>query len=351
MLSHFAKCAGLKLNKGKSEVIRLGNCVEKSKTVCGMQIVNKPIKTLGVWISNDSGEIPELNFKERISKLKNLLNMWKQRALTLKGKITIINSLALSQIMYICNVLYVSPDIIKEVNDLIFSFLWPKKVHVKKSTIIGLIEEGGLKMPDFEIKILACKAMWVKRLLLNNKCAVLAESFGLPLQFKEMCKLNVDMKFLDTYHSTFYRQVLDSWYSLQDIPCKKGSDVMKQFLWFNKNIVVDCKPIFIEAMYKKSIKYINDLLSEEGQFLQLNTLNDTFGTNLTVMQYNSIKSAIPKEWKRLLRSVNNRLKIEDNENKNISILQSTRFPNVCLTFLTKTFTGNLLGELFRNQRQ
>ena len=119
---------------------------------------------------------------------------------------------------------------------------------------------------------------------------------------------------------------------------------MKQFLWFNKNIVVDCKPIFIEAMYKKSIKYINDLLSEEGQFLQLNTLNDTFGTNLTVMQYNSIKSAIPKEWKRLLKSVNNRLQIEDDENKNIRITIN-KIPKGVFDISNKDIYWELIGRV------
>ena len=187
VLSHFEKCAGLKLNRGKSEAIMLGNDVELPSSVCGIRVIDKPIKILGILISKDIASISDINFKVKISKLKNLLNMWRQRQLSLKGKITIINSLALSQILCVASVLHVPQDVIKEVNKLIFTFLWPQKVHVKRTTVIGPIEMGGLKMPDFEFKVKSSKAMWVKRLLMNPKCSVLVESFGLPFSLQEMC--------------------------------------------------------------------------------------------------------------------------------------------------------------------
>ena len=47
------------------------------------------------------------NFEERISELKNLLNIWEQRNLTLKGKITILKAKALPLITYISTFIYV----------------------------------------------------------------------------------------------------------------------------------------------------------------------------------------------------------------------------------------------------
>ena len=238
--------------------------------------------------------------------------MWKQRALTLKGKITIINSLALSQIMYVSNILYVPADVIKEVNQLIFSFLWPKKAHVKKSTIIGLYEEGGLKMPDFEYKVQAGKIMWIKRLLMNEKLRVLAESFGLPLPLPTMVKLNFDMQYLPNYPSCFYREVFNCWYNLRSSNCNSSNDVMKQIIWFNKNLLVESRPIYIEKLYNKSVKYVNDLLDENGNFLTINALNHLYNVNIRIMQYNSLLSSIPKEWKRLLRQAKKIDNIEEN---------------------------------------
>jgi hypothetical protein len=214
LLAHFEKCAGLKLNKEKSEAIVLGKDVKEFSSICGIHIAINPIKTLGIWITKETYAIPEINFKERIEKLRNLLNMWKQRKLSLKGKVTIINCLALPQVMYVASVLYVPAEIISEVNKIIFSLLWPKKVHVKRTTVIAPILGGGLRMPDFECKVKACKVMWAKRLQYTTKNSIFAEVFGLPVCFKDMFFFNYDVNYLQNYTSLFYKQVLKSWYEV-----------------------------------------------------------------------------------------------------------------------------------------
>ena len=269
MLCHFENCAGLKLNKEKSEVIVLGTSIPIRDYICGLKITRKPIKTLGVWITKDYVNIPTINFDEKVVKLKHLLNMWKQRKLTLHGKITIVNSLALSQIMYVASVLYVPPEVITEVNKLIFSFLWPKKVHVKEKTIIAPVECGGLRMPNFEYKIKACKIMWIKRLLSRKKFTHIAKVFGLPLDLVEMCHVNYDVKFLKNYHSPFYSQVLQAWYDLQQLTCcTDPCDIRSQMIWLNNSILVDKQPLFVRSLYDKGLRYINDILDESGRFLQ-----------------------------------------------------------------------------------
>ncbi len=50
------------------------------------------------------------NYKPKLSKLRNLLNICKQRKLLIKGKITIINTLALSPLIYTSNMIETPPD-------------------------------------------------------------------------------------------------------------------------------------------------------------------------------------------------------------------------------------------------
>ena len=57
--------------------------------------------------------------------------MWRARQLTLKGKITVLKTLVLSQMYYIASILYVPDEIIDKINRMIYKFLWPKKEHVK----------------------------------------------------------------------------------------------------------------------------------------------------------------------------------------------------------------------------
>ena len=126
----------------------------------------------------------------------------------MKGKVTVINSVLLPQLQYVISSLYVPTDVILEVNNLIFTFLWPRKAHVKKSTVIQQIDKGGIKMPDFESKVKACKVSWIKRLCHNSKCAAFAEEMGLPLPLNEMLLVKYDMKYMPDYVSPFYKRIL-----------------------------------------------------------------------------------------------------------------------------------------------
>ena len=66
---------------------------------------NEPIKMLGVNISANKNEIANLNFPDKVSKIETILNNWRERNLTIFGKVTIIKSLAFSQLVYLLSVL------------------------------------------------------------------------------------------------------------------------------------------------------------------------------------------------------------------------------------------------------
>jgi len=50
------------------------------------------------------------------------------------------------------------------------------------------------------------------------------------------------------------------------------------------------------------LKYINDILDDNGNILSLHNLNNKFNTNWSVMSYNSVCSAIPRPWKRTFKN-------------------------------------------------
>ncbi len=87
-----------------------------------------------------------LNFKPRITKLINLLNVWKQRNLSLTGSITIINTLALAPLIYLSS----TTDTPDERDNILlnFSLGWE---HLKDCTA-HLNRVEGLKLCNFEIK-------------------------------------------------------------------------------------------------------------------------------------------------------------------------------------------------------
>ncbi len=75
-------------------------------------------------------------------------------------------SLVAPQLLYACSVLYVPDWVVKEVSNMLFSFLWSGKPDkIRRTTIVGDIESGGLKMIDFESMVKSLKVTWINRLL------------------------------------------------------------------------------------------------------------------------------------------------------------------------------------------
>ena len=110
------------------------------------------VKVLGLWIFTNHNIMLNLNFREKVDKIKNVRSCWKYRRLTLLGKILVIKSLAASQLTYILAPLVTNHRIISEINDLFYSFLWNNKGDkIKRSVMINDYDKGGLKMVDITL--------------------------------------------------------------------------------------------------------------------------------------------------------------------------------------------------------
>ena len=81
-----------------------------------------PIKSLGIYFSKNSVEANKLNWDDKIEKLKRILDNWRKRNLTFFGKVTVLKSLALSQVMYTAAVLYTPEWVIKQIRKLSLDF-------------------------------------------------------------------------------------------------------------------------------------------------------------------------------------------------------------------------------------
>ena len=115
---------------------------------------------LGIKIVHNRKLLIRLNYYPLIQKVKTQLNIWSQRNISLYGKITVIKTFALSQLVYILSVLP-SPDSISSkksdpnecdffnvIERILYEFIWggAKKDKIKRSTLLKSYEEGGLKM-------------------------------------------------------------------------------------------------------------------------------------------------------------------------------------------------------------
>ena len=60
---------------------------------------------------------------------------------------------------------------IKEVNHVLYNFVWNGKDKVKRLALINSIEKGGLKMPDIESLANAQRVVCIKKFMDDSLCS------------------------------------------------------------------------------------------------------------------------------------------------------------------------------------
>ena len=124
LLDTFKLLSGLAINYSKTEGMWIGSCRNNNSKPFGIKWPREPIKALGVYYSYDPALLREKNFIENLDKIKKLLNLWSCRGLSLYGKVTVIKSLVIPKFVYICSLLPVADEFVKELNRLVYKFLW-----------------------------------------------------------------------------------------------------------------------------------------------------------------------------------------------------------------------------------
>ena len=102
--------------------------------------------------------------------MRNCLGCWSVRKLSLIGKITVLESLIASQVIHLSH-LPANSQIIKQINDLFFDFLWNSKGDkIKRNVITRNYGNQGLKMIDIASFNKALKSVWIRNYLdVSNK--------------------------------------------------------------------------------------------------------------------------------------------------------------------------------------
>ena len=162
-IEEFGAFSGLKINKEKSEALWLGKDRDRSSKPLGIHWPNRPVRILGIYISYNHEECEKKNVKEKLDRVKRVMNSWKQRNLSLLGKIQIVKSYLISTFQYFISMSQVSKNFEQELNKLLFSFIWNgKRERLKRDVLVRDIEKGGLNMPHLYSVILTSRLRWIK---------------------------------------------------------------------------------------------------------------------------------------------------------------------------------------------
>ena len=134
------KLSGLTLNADKTEIINLSlsnkNTTETTYNNINFQICHKSAITIcGNHLSLDNNDSYQENVLRKIDKLTSQLNRWKGQNLSINGKMIIVKTFAISQLICTSQFQVIRPKEVKKIEQLCYLFMWNVIDRVKRSTI------------------------------------------------------------------------------------------------------------------------------------------------------------------------------------------------------------------------
>jgi len=315
-LDQFHKVSGLKVNKGKTEMLIINEPDRRQQKTDNNNWVVNYTKTLGIKISNNIKETIELNYNGTLENIRDKLLRWGRRKMSFIGKVMILKTMALSTIIYILTNLP-TPSLlyIKELEDIIYKFFWSgKNERLARRTVIGHIDLGGIKMPKILTLNNALKIGWIIRLYKNKGSWTnsILEGLRLP-ETEEMrdyfLRSNLLPKHLKIYIKTncsiLWNQTLYLWYeyNFKDKELIVDTEeILNQHLFFNSCILINNKPLHNMKMFNVGIRKIKDIYDmKNNRFKNLGEIQKEYKTDIPVLTYLGIYTSIPKVWKNVLK--------------------------------------------------
>jgi hypothetical protein len=215
---------------------------------------------LGITIPTNGKyeDLIKLNYDEKKVKIKNIIQSWCKRSSTLFGKVTIIKSLIVPQLAYLLSVLpNPEQNYLKDIDSLIFNFLWDNKPpKIKREVILQKTNQGGLNITDIYTYSKSVKFQWVKKLLDSSFESSWKDIIKLRYHiFNQNYIFNCDLNTSDidniTMKDIFWTDLLKFFFELklkEKIPLNVDS-----IIWYNSSLKIEGKTLFYKELFDNNI--------------------------------------------------------------------------------------------------
>ena len=299
-MDSFAEISGLKVNYEKTEALWIGSFrfqkrrIETSKNILWSFC---KVNALGVWFSTIKEESAMLNFQEKKEKISKIIENWQFRRLTLLGKITVIKSLLASQLVYILSPLPTPSGYLKEINSLLYKFLWNGKCDkIKRTHMINDYTKGGLKMLDIQSFNNAIKAKWIQRYLDPNdkgKWKLFTDFFLGNHDATALFSGNLKPEDVATLEieDPYTKELVEAWCRLNF----RGNTISfsSMPIWYNSSIRISGKPFFYKSWFMADVTKVSNRLDEtSSRFLTFEAFKEKYTIKANFLQYHSVVAAV-----------------------------------------------------------
>lgn len=279
--------------------------IEFNSTLANIPVVSK-VKILGIWFMREDTIQNRylLNFKPQLQRIKAICDSWSLRSVSLKGKVTIVNSLLISLLHYPSSSTFTPPQVFGEYKKMISAFIWNgKKPKVSYDTLVLPVACGGLNLMDLQTRVQVSTLQWVRRLLLNPSSNA---ALSLPaLLGTDNLKAFLSYKLKDEppgiSHDPFYQSLFKLWATLHGYYPENEEDIRRESIWGNKWITADARPIFNDNWESRGIRSIQDICHPtEPRLLSHIELSEAFGIRCSFLDILGLRLSVPLAWRQSL---------------------------------------------------
>ena len=157
LFREFQEFSGLCINYNKTEIMRIGAITgSKAEIYSRLPLTwsDGPITVLGITIYPSMEQTVNHNYEAKLKKIENILKVWGSRSLSLVGKVMLVNTLVVSQLLYCLQILPAQkPNFMKKYDAIIRKFIWSRrKPKISLGRMYRNYEQGGLKLTDIRKK-------------------------------------------------------------------------------------------------------------------------------------------------------------------------------------------------------
>lgn len=224
---------------------------------------------LGIEFSVDLDKMTSINYNKQLPKVFSLIQQCWRRILTPIGRITVVKSFIIPKL----NLLFISlpnpkQDVISSLIKSQFEYILKSKCD-KVNREIGTLDylKGGLKMVNISNFIASLQCSWIKKLTQGYKPWM--NFFLSKINGNDFANKLIDFgdDFLSGMvvqrNNIFWQDGFNSWLCYTKKMIKSSLNTKNVFnipVWYNSNIKIACKYVFIKDWYMKGIKIIGDFL-------------------------------------------------------------------------------------------
>ena len=296
-LNKFGLQSGLKINREKTCCMTIGTLRdEQVNTELNMNFVKK-LKILGIIVDRDMTNVTDDNIQLKMPAIKNELAQWKRRSLTPIGKICIVKSLLLSKLIHLFTSLpNPSARCIKELESLLFSFVWGNKNDkVKRTKLVQHYSKDGLNMVHIESFIKSMKLSWLRRL--NNPqadWAIFARQelpnicYLLTYGIKKLNMLRRKTK------NVFYADLLEALIQFNKGYNPSDKEILTESIWFSDWTKYSTS--IVRRWDNRGLRFIGDLYNtESGTIFSRQELEINYKIQMSFLCYATLVRSLPQK--------------------------------------------------------